>query len=167
MLVSFWTVSEEKFSEVRLIRVLRPSLLGCSTKFSCEDIHSNRAWPQKALRKACILVAEALGNQKRQSITTGTPWSANIQTSEAAPVKSRRSPARATNADRATTPRLWLVSRSYCSSVLTSYSRYSDTNNIVPHITKTKRALLVTAHPHGLFGVGCSEKIRDRTSGMT
>ena len=49
--------------------------------------------------------------------------------------------------------RLWLVSRLSCTSVLTSCSRYSDTINIVPHITKTKRALLVAAYPHSLFGV--------------
>ncbi len=47
--------------------------------------------------------------------------------------------------------RLWLVSRLSCTSVFTSCSRYNDTINIVPHITKIKRALLVAAYPHSLL----------------
>jgi len=48
--------------------------------------------------------------------------------------------------------RLRLVSRPFCSLVLTSCSRYNDrAPNIVPHITKTGTALLVVAYPHVLF----------------
>jgi hypothetical protein len=46
--------------------------------------------------------------------------SKNIRTSEAAPVKSRRSPARATNAGRATTPVPAASCRPRSSSILTS-----------------------------------------------
>src|SRR5918997_5259788 len=51
---------------------------------------------------------------------------------------------------------LRLVNRPSCSSFLTSYSRYNDSTNTVPHIivshiTKTKRALLVVEYPHVLF----------------
>ena len=50
----------------------------------------------------------------------------NIRTGEAPPVRSRRSPARATNPGRATTPGLGASCLSSSSSVLTSHSRYND-----------------------------------------
>src|SRR5215216_2918448 len=47
--------------------------------------------------------------------------SKNIRTSKAAPVKSQRSPARATNSGRATTPVPGASCRAFSSSVLTCY----------------------------------------------
>jgi hypothetical protein len=89
--------------------------------------------------------------------------SKNIRTSEAAPVKSRRSPARATNAGRAITPVPAASCRPSPSSVLTSYSRYSGgATNIVPSITKTKprswrRRILMPYSPN------CVEKLSEKS----
>ena len=64
--------------------------------------------------------------------------------------------------------RLWLVSRLSSSSFLTSCSRYNDTINIVPHITKTQTALLMALYSYVLFtdparGFVAQRGVREKT----
>ena len=82
----------------------------------------------------------------------------NMRADEAAPVRSRRSSARATNSGRATSPASAAVFSLSSPSVLTSYSRCSDTSSIVSRITSVvflvvARSLVLLSHPPGVPGV--------------